>query len=196
MEKVNRGHLAGLELFARLHDSDLDYMISEDLGNLIAQASAAPEQEPVAWGFPDPEPAGRPFLLLVHTPDAVARPEELFPLYTHADPSEVERLRAEIESMRERVTPTHKSLIGKHAEIIKERDLLREKLADAQALLRDCHAEFDIAEASGFEVEMRKKIAAFLSATAQPAEHESDCSTNNRGVPELLGPCDCKGGAQ
>lgn len=21
--------------------------------------------------------------------------------------------------------------------------------------------------------------------------HDSDCSTNNRGVPELLGPCDC-----
>lgn len=22
--------------------------------------------------------------------------------------------------------------------------------------------------------------------------HASDCSSNNRGVPELLGPCDCK----
>ena len=22
--------------------------------------------------------------------------------------------------------------------------------------------------------------------------HDSDCSTNNRGVPELLGPCDCR----
>lgn len=22
--------------------------------------------------------------------------------------------------------------------------------------------------------------------------HASDCSTNNRGVPELLGPCDCE----
>jgi len=25
----------------------------------------------------------------------------------------------------------------------------------------------------------------------KPVMHDSDCSTNNRGVPELLGPCDC-----
>jgi len=24
-----------------------------------------------------------------------------------------------------------------------------------------------------------------------PGQHDSDCSTNNRGVPDLLGPCDC-----
>jgi len=29
------------------------------------------------------------------------------------------------------------------------------------------------------------------SATQGPAQHLSDCSSNNRGVPELLGPCDC-----
>lgn len=64
---------------------------------------------------------------------------KLEPLYTHADPGEVARLRDEIERMRERVTPTHKSLIGKHAEIIKERDALRalleaEKKQHAQVL--------------------------------------------------------------
>ncbi len=33
-----------------------------------------------------------------------------------------------------------------------------------------------------------------IAATRQagPVQHDSDCSTNNGGVPELLGPCDCE----
>lgn len=30
-----------------------------------------------------------------------------------------------------------------------------------------------------------------LAPIAQIEQHDSDCSTNNRGVPDLLGPCDC-----
>lgn len=88
----------------------------------IDQASAAPEQQPVAWGFPDPEPAGRPFLLLVHSPDAVARPEELVPLYTRADPSEVERLRAELAESDKCVVRA-----------LNERDAALKQLAEAQS---------------------------------------------------------------
>lgn len=34
-----------------------------------------------------------------------------------------------------------------------------------------------------------------LKCKLTEARHYSDCSTNNRGVPELLGPCDCGGDA-
>lgn len=30
-----------------------------------------------------------------------------------------------------------------------------------------------------------------VSGPRVPVQHDSDCSTNNRGVPSLLGPCDC-----
>lgn len=32
-----------------------------------------------------------------------------------------------------------------------------------------------------------------FAETYEPVLHDSDCSTNNRGVPELLGDCDCAG---
>ncbi|WP_417786714.1 hypothetical protein [Stutzerimonas xanthomarina] len=40
----------------------------------------------------------------------------------------------------------------------------------------------------------RDAHAASVRYAARPAQieqHDSDCSTNNRGVPDLLGPCDC-----
>lgn len=39
-------------------------------------------------------------------------------------------------------------------------------------------------------LDCQKAVAARWDAIAVTG-HESDCSTNNRGVPELLGPCDC-----
>lgn len=39
------------------------------------------------------------------------------------------------------------------------------------------------------------KLCADTAQTATSIGHASDCATNNRGVPELLGPCDCMGDA-
>ncbi|WP_443692049.1 hypothetical protein ACRZ5O_22740 [Pseudomonas protegens] len=46
---------------------------------------------------------------------------------------------------------------------------LRTQLAERDALLRECASEFNTAEASAFEVEMRRKIEAALSASAEPS---------------------------
>lgn len=60
------------------------------------------------------------------------------------------------------------------------------------------------ASPENFDAELGRKIARqnainkvwplmgyALKCKLTEAEHYSDCSTNNRGVPELLGPCDC-----
>jgi len=44
----------------------------------------------------------------------------------------------------------------------------------------------------GYDIGWNDCRQAMLDAATQaPAQHFSDCSSNNRGVPELLGPCDC-----
>lgn len=50
------------------------------------------------------------------------------------------------------------------------------------------------AETAGVMRELRAALAA-QQPPAQEAviRHWSDCATNNRGVPEMLGPCDCGG---
>lgn len=98
--------------------------------------------------------------------------------YTHADPGEVERLRAELERMRERVTPTHKSLIGKHTELIRERDTVRAQLAERDALLRDC---FISMLKGGYSKPLRERIKAALSASAEP-----DCDLCAEGAHEYV----------
>lgn len=123
---VDRKHLAGLELFKSIHKNDIDYLIGEELDRLIAQASAAPEQakmcdcnqgrlpcsckqvsaapeqEPVAWKYR--ERVYRTSLGMVWADKLEAEkpdPDQLEvkdvePLYTHADPSEVAQLRADL----------------------------------------------------------------------------------------------------
>jgi hypothetical protein len=42
------------------------------------------------------------------------------------------------------------------------------------------------------QVDCRVTAARLVDAGFKREECKSDCSTNNRGVPELLGPCDCR----
>lgn len=192
MEKVNRGHLAGLELFARLHDSDLDYMLSEDIGNLIAQASAAPEQEAVATVSVKFFRGSREMENIDYQP-LKDLPEGTHRLYTHVDPSEVERLRAELKTERLRAD----AAVGDANEA-------ERKLDEAQALLRDTKTirglgslparvafakELGVAKLGGVEdwiQEVQDRIDAFLFATDQPAER-NQCDGCQAGIPLVDG---------
>ena len=56
------------------------------------------------------------------------------------------------------------------------------------------HIEDVVSEADWERIDPKKwnAVSEMLAAAPQaPAQHFSDCSSNNRGVPELLGPCDC-----
>ncbi len=87
MSTVTREHLAGLELAERLLGG-ISACDSQKLAEMIAQASAAPEQEPVAWVIDWPEePELGHYFSDESNPTARSRP-----LYTHSDPSEVVRL--------------------------------------------------------------------------------------------------------
>lgn len=174
MTTVTRENLAGLELAKKeLGEFSIEAKAAADycLGPLIAQASAAPEQE-AAGHFSFCHDKKKWIQQKLKGPEFA---HLLTPLYTHADPSEASRLRAELENMRGRVTSTHKSLIEKHAEIIKDRDDLRRQLAEAQALLREAQGSVKFhrgmgqrhAESVG---DLHTRIDAFLSATAQPTE--------------------------
>lgn len=78
---------------------------------------------------------------------------------------------------------------------------LERKLADAEqriAKLKDLlrgalpavRYESDRGDDAGQQYRLLvEKIDAALNP--KPERHYSDCATNNRGVPELLGPCDC-----
>lgn len=158
MNKVTREHLAGLEL--ALSELDIDGAAAVKLIGLIAQASTAPEQEAV-----DPVviEVQNGCVYLISKPLEPGRHK----LYTHADQSEVERLRAELEQMHK----SFKAVEFKMAEAIHDQGLLRQKLAEAQALLRDIAQAYWQQDA-----ELPADIVARLkplSATAQPAEVKS-----------------------
>lgn len=74
-----------------------------------------------------------------------------------ADPSEVERLRAEVEQVRNS-TPFQHGYRFVRGSDVREIDRIGQQLAEAQALLRE--ADFQIAR----NQELRGKIAALLSA--------------------------------
>lgn len=72
------------------------YDMLEELEPMIAQASAGPEQEPVAWVNPSVMArlkSGYSAPACELSPNRQEHYGTTFPLYTHADPSEVERLR-------------------------------------------------------------------------------------------------------
>lgn len=188
MTEVKPEHKAGLELFAKVHGNDLDSMLCEDLDRLIAQASAAPEQgaalTPAAYRTIDEFGSCTLSIGKIH-PDSRA-----LVLADHAERLirfgryEVERLRAENKRLAAAVEynkePDDAEFGPGHPvfEMADEKDkasaraeLAEQKLADAQALLRDAN------NAGGFVrfMDLRNRIDAFLSATAQPAESESHC---------------------
>lgn len=90
MSTVTREHLAGLELVQR-EVSISNPLAAQQLEYLIAQAGAAPEQEPVAWIDPVALDSAGP-VYDAEFRDGCAESKRL---NAHADPSEVDRLRAE-----------------------------------------------------------------------------------------------------
>lgn len=78
----------------------------EEVRAILAQPAEQHQGEPALWVHPAylARRQGMAPLAIDATLDRIA-PGQI-PLYTHADPDEVEWLRAELERMRERVTPT------------------------------------------------------------------------------------------
>lgn len=96
-------------------------------------------------------------------------------VYTHADPAEVERLRAVIAMERE---GKGKALLA-WQQAGNERDALRAQLAEAQALLREVGDSGFMADGqimpSHEAVELQERVEAFVSASAEPSA-PSDCA--------------------
>jgi hypothetical protein len=63
---------------------------------------------------------------------------KLGPLYTHADPAEVERLRSENEALACNLRGKHELTGATYQHLVQERDTLRAQLAERNALLREC----------------------------------------------------------
>lgn len=94
------------------------------------------------------------------------------PLYTHADPGEVERLRAEIQSLR-------KTLPNSTTELVD----LRAQLAERDALLRETRKFLDWPRHP-----LPEKIDAALSASADPSALIADpCRWSDQQVMDFLG---------
>lgn len=188
MEKVNRGHLAGLELANDLLQTIAGFE-QDKLDDLIAQARAAPEQEPVGvitYGgmtgvnavvsvgrklhelpigssiFAHPAPVEqRSYDLSVEANDvlrAEIRSGELT-----ADASEV--LRAELAGAFKLLGPRTWEQV-KAAE--QRADAAERKLAERDALLREFRDYLPFPE-------QRNHVDTLLSATAQPANPK--CAT-------------------
>ena len=86
---------------------------------------------------------------------------EMRPLYTHADPGDLERCEARLHEVA--------SLC---ATVEQERDTLRAQLAEAHALLRDIELTMDAQEDSvslGYDIEMRMATILRPSASAEPS---------------------------
>jgi len=86
------------------------------------------------------------------------------PLYTHADPAEVERLRAELEN----ATDMGGKAINRAGVLARDNDTLRAQLAEAQALLRDW-LDADPGKSSPAINDLRRKTDYLLSASAEPS---------------------------
>lgn len=163
MPAKNLSHLAHLiadESHAAIFQSLRQYR--QALLKEIAQASAAPEQEAAyllrvrggLTGWRDSDKEAFDSALETHYEKRL--------LYTHPS-AEIERLRAELEEW----APSMQRLGDENQE-------LREKLVEAQALLRGLRTWLNGSNYDGVEgYNFAQKIDAFLSATAQPAEENS-----------------------
>ncbi len=153
-----------------------------------AQASAAPEQEAVAWRrleADDNETAGWNYYA-----GKVAGGK---PLYTHPS-AEIERLRAENKRLQKAAQTNWNEFADRN------RLDVEQKLAEAQALLRESFDELDKGPSSFSKVTLRNRIHAAISSTAQPAAEQSagvddgtcpECEGADLGI---YGPCrECGG---
>ena len=183
MSKVTREYLPGLKLAQQFIAESVSEEAASDLDCLIAQASAAPEQEAVGY-FSFCHDKKKWIQQKLKGPEFA---HLLTQLYTHADDGECARLRAELVEARRN---EHNSEVAYRAAIERQEELRDElkteglradaavgdaneaerKLAEAQALVRESREAY--AEAIHWEDQqpVMKKIDAFLSATAQPAD--------------------------
>lgn len=90
-------------------------------------------------------------------------------LYTHADPGEVERLRAENEQLREVIKHSDANILRQSQRIDnlrREVAELRAQAAQRDSLLREC---FVAMLKGGYSKPLRERIKASLSASAEPS---------------------------
>jgi hypothetical protein len=140
-----------------------------------AHTTDAPEQEPVAWLVGKTLWENRSAAIR----DAADRMRLVRPLYTHADDGELERLRDENESLLRKLRGKHALTGATYDLLIKERDRLRNQLAEAQALLRKALTAIrfvgkqdhlvDYALTGNIQAEVEQYVHS-LSATTQPAD--------------------------
>jgi len=157
MSEVNRGHLAGL-LLARKR---LAPGINDEkmLDGLIAQASAAPEQEAVAVLYEDGTILSKADCGIAF--ETCCRAQT--PLYTHADDGEVERLRGRNEALEHQAQ--HNAEVAAMA--ANQTSALRHQLAERDALLHDLLHQG--ADEGWLPDEIYSRARGMVSATAQPA---------------------------
>ncbi|YCH23113.1 hypothetical protein M1D96_06310 [Pseudomonas sp. D1-3] len=176
MATVTREHLAGLEMALCHLYIHMAPENAKALEKLIAQASAAPEQEAVAWIYERYISSNQYSARRLSFDKPYSTDRNIQPLYTHPS-AEIERLRAENEKWA-----------SDFFKAVKSGADIEQKLADAQALLQRTHRDLDACQkviwlagvgtrGYGFhpayceDAQARlTEIDAFLSATAQPAE--------------------------
>jgi hypothetical protein len=136
----------------------------EELSALLAQPAEQHQGKPAVWMFIGDD-GHKHFSYSKQTP-------EHKPLYTHADPGEVERLRAEIQSLRKTLPNSTTDLVD-----------LRAQLAERDALLRETRKFLDWPRHP-----LPEKIDATISASADASALVADpCRWSDQQVMDFLG---------
>lgn len=159
--------------------SEFDRILAERdaLQQRLNELGEQHQGEPVAWvrfrnGEPDYD--GDACMIMNVPGDTLGDGDSWEPVYTRADPGEVERLRAEVKDL------LHTSVKEEVFEIVcKERDTLRAQLAERDALLRRASDVLEVLKGGAI---VRKAIAALLSASAEPSV---PVERDERGLVEL-----------
>lgn len=124
--------------------------------------------EPVAWRVGS-QIFQQEHLAKMHS-GGVRKPVE--PLYIHADPADVEWLQVELTEAKadaSRARLGHRQLCAKHAEILAERDTLRDHLSEAHAVLDHISGDY-----TG---ETERRIKRCLSASAERNQRNTPLTT-------------------
>ncbi len=193
---ISREHKAGLEM--ALEQLDVTGSDAFRLKQLIAQASAAPEQEPVAWrGFNDLGEAvtewidGVPPARMVDLFGNQSSYAKIELAYTHADPSELAQLRADVLRLQggrdllmgdlERRDTTVDTLRSQLEAATQRADAAERKLGELQALLETVKEWLDDNHFTGSTArKLNDRLNELLSASAEPAECK--CSLHTKTV--------------
>lgn len=135
------------------------------LGPLYTHPAPAVQQEPFAWLVQSPQDLE--FVEgVAHTKEDADRYTAMgwssTPMFSHADPGEVERLRTELEEWKKRCQYNADTA----HDVASERDTLRAKLAERDALLQEIRGQSCSIWLRG---ETQHKMDATLSASAEPS---------------------------